>query len=514
MKQYFLSALLIITVQLFSQTNNFRCGTTFEDQFAQEVEYKSAALKSSENHAVSRATIYIPITFHLVGTTSGKERILPSQVICLMDGLNAYFKNHNIVFYIKNFNNINNDAVFTTAGSISSLTTMYNNRDGVTTSPVAGSINIFVVKQIDNSPLGGVTISAYSIKDDWIILRKDQVGIDYGSVLAHELGHFFSLRHTFFGWEDGYNAMINDTCVGTSSPRGIPTENVPRSGAQANCTLGGDYLCDTEADYNEGVTAGNMCKYTGVAKDQNCVKIVTDPKNIMSSFASCGLDYYFSAQQIDILKTNYLLNTRKYLSNAPSPGALLPISGVPIIKQPTNASVLPSLSNIKLDWDDVPNATNYIIEMDRHSGFDIEPIYYLSTTSDFTIPGPLVSGRKYFWRVFAYNAGNYKCSCCSIFTFSPGTSATETISSISQMTISPNPITNGILKMNFINNSAFDGKIKITDNTGKVLINKSQRISEGVYNENIDVQNLSNGMYIFSVENEQGINTEKFVIAK
>jgi hypothetical protein len=497
---------------LYGQT----CGTRYEDQLLNDAEYRIAAAKSSEPLAKSRATLYVPITFHLVASSSGTNRLLPSNVVEMLDGVNTYYKDQNIVFYIKNFNNINSDNVNNTPAANSALTAMYNARDGVSSSGTAGSLNCFVTAAAETGgTLGGTTLGYYSFNEDWVVLKKDQVSKANSSTAAHEYGHFFSLKHPFFGWDgEAYDITKHGACVGALSPGGNQTENVPRTGPQANCTSAGDLLCDTEADYNEGFNGPKNCTYTGVAKDRNCVKLITDPKNIMSYFSGCGFDYIFSPQQQALIQSNYLLSSRRYIRNAPSPGVLPVITGATTLKLPLNGALQQPVSNVNLDWDDLPNATNYIIEMDRNVNFDVDPVYYLSSTSNFTVPGPLVLGRKYHWRVIGYNAGNYKGTLSSVFNFTTGAAATETISSISQMTISPNPITNGVLRLNFTNTSAFDGKIKITDITGKVLKNITQRISEGNYNENIDIQNLANGMYILSVENEQEINTERFVINK
>ncbi len=494
------------------------CGTSYEDELTHEAAYKAAALQSSEFRATSRATIYVPVTFHLVARTDGTGRLLPSYAIEMLDAVNIFWKSQNVIFYIKSFNNINNDFLFNTPASTAGMSQMQFTKDKKTT---GGSLNCYITGACETgNAIGGTTLGYYSsggtgYSEDWVVIKKDQINRANASTAAHEFGHFFSLRHPFWGWDsEVYDRTKHGACVGPLSPGGIPNENQPRTGPQSNCTIGGDYLCDTEADYNLGFKAGSNCTYTDTVKDQNCVLLTPDPKLMMGYFSGCGSKYYFTPQQQNLVLTNYNSTGRTYLRNAVSPGALLPIAASPNLKLPTNGATQQSITGLTLDWDDVANATDYVIEMDNFISLDVNPLYFTSKTSSFTIPTTLLLNKKYFWRVIAYNAGNYQGTLSSNFLFTTGNVSTESINSISQMTVSPNPISNGILNLKFDNNASFEGKIKITDVTGKVIKIMTQKINVGNYNESIDVQELSNGLYILSLENETAINTEKFVVAK
>ena len=135
-----------------------------------------------------------------------------------------------------------------------------------------------------------------------------------GTTIAHELGHFFSLAHTFFGWEGNtYNCSLPTPTV---TPSGVLVEYVSRTkmfNNQLLCKVAADGFCDTQADYNLGFgwpsSAG--CVYSGCAKDPDNVPLDPDEKNIMSYFLSC-LEY-FSEEQKEAILLDYLSSKRSSL---------------------------------------------------------------------------------------------------------------------------------------------------------------------------------------------------------
>ena len=55
-------------------------------------------------------------------------------------------------------------------------------------------------KETSSSTIGTVQ-GYYSSQGDYVIVRKEEL-IKGNNTLSHEIGHFFSLRHTFYGWEN------------------------------------------------------------------------------------------------------------------------------------------------------------------------------------------------------------------------------------------------------------------------------------------------------------------------
>lgn len=147
------------------------------------------------------------------------------------------------------------------------------------------TINIYYLDEIGNR----ITFSACGIStfpwdgassSRFIIMQKDCS--TNGTVLAHELGHFFGLFHT------------HETARGA--------ELVDRS----NCDNAGDLICDTPADPNLNLVSLNGCTYEGNLTDSNGDSYNPDPSNIMS-YAPTNCTRNFSPGQNDLM--NFYLET-------------------------------------------------------------------------------------------------------------------------------------------------------------------------------------------------------------
>ena len=142
-------------------------------------------------------------------------------------------------------------------------------------------INVYYVEEIRNLP-GPVPFPAgYAYFPgglDIIVLTKSGGEL----TLAHEMGHFFGLYHTF---------------------EGAGTELVDGS----NCETTGDYVCDTPADIN-GVSQD--CIYADPSTDPNGDYYTPYLSNIMSYYGDCVFE--FTGGQYNRMAWHYL-NQRNYL---------------------------------------------------------------------------------------------------------------------------------------------------------------------------------------------------------
>ena len=131
--------------------------------------------------------------------------------------------------------------------------------------------------------LGGITSAAGT----GIVFRKDCIN---ARTFAHEMGHFFSLKHTF----EGSGAELVDG---------------------SNCDTAGDGICDTPADpYVAGQPLANYvdaeCNFINTQTDANGDYYNPDLGNIMSYYEcdTCG----FTWEQLFNMAQTYLNSGVKY----------------------------------------------------------------------------------------------------------------------------------------------------------------------------------------------------------
>jgi len=79
----------------------------------------------------------------------------------------------------------------------------------------------------------------------------------------------------------------------------------------------------------------------------------------------------------------------------------------------------------------------------------------------------------------------------------------------------PNPTSDNInIRINA--NQPSTAKISVLDYTGKVVksLNANQTIFNGSNDLSFNVGSLNNGTYIIKIENNEGVNTQRFTIIK
>jgi len=144
---------------------------------------------------------------------------------------------------------------------------------------VQNMINVYIVGSITPAPEAGFAGKI----GNYMVLTHGCVAD--GMCWSHEMGHFFSLAHTF------------DTSGGAE----FVNEN--------NCATAGDLICDTPADINPAPITG--CQWTGTNVDANGNFYTPIIGNIMSYHpATCKTP--FTVGQLNNM-LNYFISYRNYL---------------------------------------------------------------------------------------------------------------------------------------------------------------------------------------------------------
>jgi hypothetical protein len=502
-----------------------KCGMTDLDEIKIQME-RTIANKELVSRGLSfpRAINYVPVVFHIVSDATGAGGINEASVLDMLCGVNDFYRDNNIQFYVKQIRYIKNTTLYSSPQSVTS--TMAANKQST-------GLNVFIVNVINNS--GGGSVLGYYQNQysnsrydfDCIVLIKTQVSRAASSTAAHEFGHFFSLPHTFVGWESApFTPTTAQPCAPILNPIRTPTEYVTRTGANANCGVAADLFCDTPADYNTGYGySGCGPIYTGNMKDPDCVLLQPSFGNLMGYFIGC--ETLFSTQQKANIRADLTVNTaRTYLRPNFTP-VLVPIVDSIRIINPANSAQQVPFNNILFDWSDVPGATNYIIEFSRFSSFAVSmgtAVVYNQSFFNYnaaTYPqiSPLLSNTQYYWRVRPWSNG-IMCPPITINgfngpkTFTTGlNNATNEIVGVSSMQVYPNPIIGNLpLEIKLTTSKSILGKIKIISLTGQILREENVRFDSGETSKFMDTKALSSGMYIISLETENGIINKKIVL--
>jgi gliding motility-associated-like protein len=295
MKQIFpFIAILLLVSGIHAQEST--CGTHFSDT---EMHHLRTVLKKIpvSQHKDGEVDC-VPIRYHIVRSDDGVSAATQAAVVSSLTMINRQFIDANLSFYLIE------PPVFVDNSDYLAL------GDGVTEEDIRAlfdtpqnAVQIYVMDDLDG-PGGYAYYPSPTITSNAIFLLANAVMGSLGGTIPHELGHYFSLPHTFEGTEDG-NTDAN-------------AENVARTGPNANCETSGDSFCDTNADPgNNGFVAN--CIYTGAEID--IAGDIYDPPldNPMSYFPP-QCKSFMTAEQYASVEQGHIFRQSQTAYNLSGPG--------------------------------------------------------------------------------------------------------------------------------------------------------------------------------------------------
>jgi PKD repeat protein len=255
--------LIYLTQPIYAQDNsNLECGTIvtpqselFFENIKPQIEFHENEYYQMLQNRSSSAINSIPIKAHIIRTSSGAGGLTVTELNDAIANVNAFYANSFMEFFLcDGINYIDDDNLYNFETNDEAAMTATHN--------VGNLINIYFTDNVTSSSSGGGLCGyAYPPGGNDVILMANSCAIN-GSTLPHEIGHFFSLRHTH----------------GPSNSE-LTTELVDGS----NCDTDGDLICDTAADPQLSYSNVNLsCIYTGALIDANGDAFDPDPRNIMS----------------------------------------------------------------------------------------------------------------------------------------------------------------------------------------------------------------------------------------
>ena len=508
----------MLSFSAFKGYSQQACGTTFEEQALSMDRLKSNLAYAEKHGFPENAVTYVPVFFHLAANSAGDGRANMNSIFSALCTMNNDYAAHDIQFYLSPHptlglvdNTINNDGVFNNQSNSFLMGLKRHNN----------AINYFVVGTAasNNSQPGGAA-AYYTSQRDWVVINKSYMG-NGDNTIAHETGHFFSLAHTFFGWESDAEDWENQPpcfdpndpgwpCAPAISPGGSPTEKADGS----NSTTAADLISDTPPDYNFGYCANGCETYNGGAQDPNCQSVSPMNNNFMSYYFSCA-DYEFTPGQEAAMKADLNSNSRNFLDNNFTPAALT-------ITTPNDLLVTPASNQVGdddtafLSWNEVPGATYYYVELDRTTSF-ISPLgqnHVVSGTS-LLVTG-LTPNKKYFWRVRPFNE-YYVCASFKQDAFFTGTEdivPTVDTQNLKEWQLAPNPASaDQPVSVVFNTTTALQANISVFDAAGRqVYTQNGITVNAGQSMITLPSGRLSEGVYFVNVETDGQVETKRLVI--
>lgn len=455
------AALLSLPLLLWSQNEPLEpCATRISPEVRAWFQGLDPAFRN--NLKIQNGELYVPVILHLVGDDNGNGYFPKEQAFQLICELNRHYIPASIRFFLADtFYYINNTRYYNHDWSAG-----YEMMDIHNLPPV---MNVYVVQNPADAcgyayyPGGGPGAGRGGIALAKACSRPGN------STLAHEVGHYLSLPHTFDNW--------NNTGL---------TELVDGS----NCSSAGDYFCDTPADF---LDFRWNCPYTGSKLDPNGDAYQPDGTFFMSySIEPCGRR--FSQEQMDAMRTSRTLD-RPYLNSVPPPA----YSGeqTMALVLPTDSAMVP-VSGFMLRWHAVPGVTQYAGMISPVNSFTFSTVKFFTTDTFYYVSQALDAGRTYRWKIAPLNP-YYPCidpdSTQNSRVLTPSSSIThlDPEAEIIRWTVGPVPALASESITFYAPGNSSEGNWFVLDLSGKILLR-----SESMRDKNtIPGGTLPPGTYIF-----------------
>lgn len=445
---------------------------------------------------------YVPMQFFFVGNDDGSSSPNPLEVFDALELLNFDFTEMNIQFFIKDIAFINNTSYNDHNFARGAEMMLENN--------VRDAVNVYFVE----NPAGAC--GYYSPRRDAVAMGIACIGPG-DRTFSHELGHYLSLPHTFFGWE----CVENIDSIPDPAPEELSFPDFPDCDGQAverldstNCTTAGDGFCDTPPDY---LMERWRCDAGGIFPDS-----LTDPsgrrfivtgENIMS-YANDACVNTFSEEQKGAMLTE--LDSRLGLVDNSNP-SLVPANADDLVQiAPENNEQLPVSDFVELAWNNVPNADYYVVQVHTSSNLNGAVLITEITRDTTLVIETLQARRRYWWRVRPVNSYETRSEFGTTRRFRNGEFTTSTIDQAldAAITIAPNPLSGGrplrISGRELGKGGQLD--IALMNAAGQIVAIRQQSAPAAGFNEHLSTEGLPAGIYFLRLRLDERLVTRRIVL--
>lgn len=425
--------------------------------------------------------IYVPLTIHLVGTDEGIGFFSPAKLMDAFCTLNEDFEATNIQFYLEgDINYIYSSAYLNHASVLDGAEMMFEHN-------IEHTLNCYFV----TDPAGNC---GYNLPYAGLAVAKSCADIN-DHTWAHEVGHALSLPHPFLGWEGGVShdgsvqhnfndpapltvtydytyfqdTLILDTMI-------IDTAFVEFVDG-SNCHLSADGFCDTAPDYiaNRWNCNGNDQSFD-IQTDPSGATFQSDGTLIMS-YANDACSYRFSAEQIAAMRAN-LVNEKPELLYDQS--AEEPVVGTAELLYPIQDELV-QFNNVVLEWEQIPHATHYVLEISRLQNFPTTLTEAYLVDENSLVLTDLLNQKKYFWRVRAFNRQHFCAPFTEVESFeTENLVIIDELSEVTRFDLYPTITEPGtFIRLQVETKESFQGNLNLFNLVGQKLAQENYHFAEG-----------------------------------
>jgi hypothetical protein len=443
---------------------------------------------------------YIAMSIHIVGTHEGKQYLNTSVILDALCMLNEKFALTGLQFFVKDdFKYINNDVLFAhdkiSFPQIPALFSRYN---------VPHTVNVYFV----SDPMGACGYNYMPGGKSVAIVLSNDCTNGRDANWAHEMGHYLSLPHTFYGWE--MQAAELNKPAPAETLMGVEVEMANGN----NCALAGDGFCDTPADYLSG-------RWECDSKGVSVIKQMDPAGNYFCSDGSLIMSYSaetcasrFSPSQVGAMHT-YLAEelSSHFMPNAPCE-KITPILA-DNLEFPGNRVALNTPNRrVFFKWKAVPNASGYVLEVSLLANFGT--VAFRGHTRDTSLEVVnLNSSRPYYWRIRPFNA-MYACRTFSnsrSFTINQSTTALPELNTVRAVQVFPNPVQPGAeIRLRFEAEDNLKLELSLLNALGERVYLQNLSTSIGQNEVLLHPNSLPKGLYYLWLKNESGALSRKLVV--
>ncbi|MBA4304738.1 MAG: hypothetical protein C0424_10985 [Sphingobacteriaceae bacterium] len=369
----------------------------------------------------------LPVTLHIIRTSNGSSSFNSQWAVDALCAVNARFQAVGICFYLAGPVRFINRTDLTNPPSFAAASAILDEFN------VARTINIYYTNLANFGTCAFAFfpgIGPGGPQNQGGVVMGTNCASDDGALLAHELGHYFNLPHTFNETSDNPRDWL-------FAERVTRNNNEPAPRLSANCNNSSDRFCDTPADF---LPVRWPCPTSITQTDTNGDLFQPDATLYMG-YARDSCMQRFSPQQIAVMRATLSTPTapRAYLLLQPQTVGVSSLT-TPQLLQPGTVDSQITVSNGSFQWSRSLNAQWYHFRLFQFTNQMVVDTV-VSDTFWQAPNGLLRINRPYRWQVRALGRDAYCSHPSPFFNFTAALNTSVFDTKGTQIKMYPQPST-------------------------------------------------------------------------